>query len=55
MRATIVLNKADLAAAPSALRARLAPFAQAGYPIVELSAHRDVAPLRARLRARRPC
>jgi STE24 endopeptidase len=49
MRATIVLNKADLAAAASAPRARLAPFAQAGYLIVELSAHRDVASLRATL------
>jgi ribosome biogenesis GTPase len=46
MRATIVLNKADLAAAAGALRARLEPFARAGYPIVELSAHHDVAPLR---------
>ena len=49
MRATIVLNKADLAAPAVALRERLAPFARAGYPIVELSAHRDVAPLRATL------
>jgi ribosome biogenesis GTPase len=49
MRATIVLNKADLAAPTAALRERLAPFARAGYPIVELSAHRDVAPLRATL------
>ena len=46
MHATIVLNKADLTAAAAVLRARLSPFAQAGYPIVELSAHRDVAPLR---------
>jgi ribosome biogenesis GTPase len=48
--AVLVLNKADLAAPTVAARARLAPFARAGYPIVELSAKRDVAALRTRLR-----
>jgi ribosome biogenesis GTPase len=47
MRALIVLNKCDLAGPTAAMRARLAPFAAAGYPVVELSAHRDVAPLAA--------
>ena len=42
-RFVIVANKADL---PSfaALRARLAPFAALGYPVVELAAKRDPAP-----------
>jgi ribosome biogenesis GTPase len=47
IRALLVLNKIDLAAATAAARERLAPFAHAGYPVVELSAKRDVAPLRA--------
>jgi ribosome biogenesis GTPase / thiamine phosphate phosphatase len=46
MRSLIVLNKADLAAPAAAMRERLAPFVRAGYPLVELSAQRDVAPLR---------
>lgn len=46
MRGLIVLNKADLAAPTAALRERLAPFARAGYPVVELSARDDVGPLR---------
>jgi ribosome biogenesis GTPase len=49
LRALLVLNKTDLAAPAMAARSRLAPFAQAGYPVIELSAKRDVAPLRARL------
>jgi ribosome biogenesis GTPase len=49
VRAIVVLNKTDLPAPTAAARARLAPFAQAGYPVVELSARHDVAPLRARL------
>jgi ribosome biogenesis GTPase len=49
LRALLVLNKTDLPGPAAAARARLAPFAQAGYPVVELSARRDVAPLRARL------
>jgi ribosome biogenesis GTPase len=49
IRTLLVLNKTDLAAPAAAARERLAPFARAGYPIVELSAKRDVATLRARL------
>jgi ribosome biogenesis GTPase / thiamine phosphate phosphatase len=49
MRSLIVLNKADLAAPAGAMRERLVPFARAGYPVVELSAQRDVAPLRTAL------
>jgi ribosome biogenesis GTPase / thiamine phosphate phosphatase len=49
MRSLIVLNKADLEAPTSVLRERLAPFARAGHPIVELSARLDVTPLRALL------
>ena len=49
MRPLIVLNKADLAAPTASVRERLAPFARAGYPVLELSAQRDVAPLRRRL------
>jgi len=43
MRAFIALNKIDLGAAADAARSRLAPFAQAGYDVVELSAQHDVA------------
>jgi ribosome biogenesis GTPase / thiamine phosphate phosphatase len=46
MRALIVLNKADLEGPTRTLRERLAPFARAGSTIVELSAQRDVSPLR---------
>ena len=49
VRGLIVLNKTDLPAPAAALRARLEPFARAGYPIVEVSAKRDVASLRAHL------
>lgn len=49
LRALIVLNKSDLAAGMTAARALLAPFAALGYPVLELSARQDVAPLRARL------
>lgn len=46
MRAIIVLNKNDLATALPAARERLAAFRAAGYPIVEMSARLDAAPLR---------
>lgn len=49
LRALLVLNKIDLVAPTEAARKRLAPFVQAGYAVVELSAQRDIAPLRARL------
>jgi ribosome biogenesis GTPase len=50
LRALLVLNKIDLVAPTEIARGRLAPFVQAGYAVVEVSAKRDVAPLRARLR-----
>jgi len=40
----LAANKADLPEFP-ALRARLEPFARLGYPVVDLSAKRDAAPL----------
>ena len=46
MRALIVLNKCDLEDRLDAARAQLAPFAALGYPVLELAAKRDVAPLR---------
>jgi ribosome biogenesis GTPase / thiamine phosphate phosphatase len=46
MRAVIVLNKCDLTGLLPAARARLAPFAAVGYPIIELSARQDASPLR---------
>ncbi|MBU1236119.1 MAG: ribosome small subunit-dependent GTPase A [Gammaproteobacteria bacterium] len=46
MRGIIVLNKSDLADALPAARERLAPFQAIGYPIVEMSAKQDAAPLR---------
>ena len=49
LRAFLALNKTDLASVADAARSRLAPFAQAGYEVVELSAQNDVTPLRARL------
>lgn len=49
LRALLVLNKIDLAGPTEGARKRLAPFVEAGYPALELSAQRDVAPLRARL------
>jgi ribosome biogenesis GTPase / thiamine phosphate phosphatase len=45
MRALIVLNKIDLATGLAAAREQLAPFGELGYPVLELSAKRDVAPL----------
>ena len=52
MRAIIVLNKNDFAAALPAARDRLAPFQAAGYPIIEMSAILDAAPLRSWLEHR---
>ena len=49
LRAFLALNKTDLGAAADAARLRLAPFAQAGYEVLELSAQNDVTPLRDRL------
>jgi ribosome biogenesis GTPase / thiamine phosphate phosphatase len=46
MRALIVLNKADLDEPTCTLRERLASFARAGCTVIELSAQRDVGPLR---------
>ena len=46
IRAVIVLNKCDLTAALAAAREQLRPFAALGYPMLELSAHRDAAALR---------
>jgi ribosome biogenesis GTPase len=46
MRAVIVLNKNDLGEALPAAREQLTPFHAAGYPVVEMSAHRDAAPLK---------
>ena len=51
MRTLIVLNKTDLETPTAGMRARLAPFARAGYAIVEISAQRDVQALRERLAA----
>ncbi len=45
IRAVIVLNKRDLADALPAARQQLAAFAAVGYPVVELAALRDAAPL----------
>jgi ribosome biogenesis GTPase len=49
LRGLVVLNKSDLAAPTDDARERLAPFERAGYPVIELSARRDVAPLLGRL------
>src|SRR5690606_13224302 len=43
-RFVVLANKADLPSFP-ALRARLAPFAALGYPVVELAAKRDATPV----------
>jgi len=43
-RFVVLANKADLPSFP-ALRARLAPFAALGYPVVELAARRDATPV----------
>jgi len=45
MRALLVLNKSDLAAGLPTARARLAPFAALGMPVIELSARDDPATL----------
>lgn len=47
--ALVVLNKIDLAELAQAARERLAPLAQAGYPVTEVSAMGDLAPLAGRL------
>jgi ribosome biogenesis GTPase len=52
LRALIVLNKTDLAASLPAARAQLAPFHAIGYPIIEMSARHDAAPLRSWLEGR---
>jgi ribosome biogenesis GTPase len=46
IRAVIVLNKCDLTAALPTAREQLRPFAALGYPVLELSAKQDAAPLR---------
>lgn len=46
LRTLIVLNKCDLTDRLPAAKAALAPFARIGYPLLTLSAHADVAPLR---------
>lgn len=45
IRAVIVLNKCDLTDRIAAARAQLAPYAALGYPVLELSATQDAAPL----------
>ncbi|HEX8963078.1 MAG TPA: ribosome small subunit-dependent GTPase A [Rhodocyclaceae bacterium] len=50
LRAVIVLNKCDLADRVAAARVQLAPFAALGYPLLELSARQDAAPLLPSLR-----
>jgi ribosome biogenesis GTPase len=45
LRTLIVLNKCDLANALPAAREALAPFVALGYPLLELSAKQDAAPL----------
>ncbi|MCA1926228.1 MAG: ribosome small subunit-dependent GTPase A [Thiobacillus sp.] len=49
MASLLLLNKTDLPETPLA-RARLAPLARIGYPVVELSALTDATPLRKRLK-----
>jgi len=46
MKSLVVLNKCDLPGGRDAALERLAPFAQAGYRVIAISAIRDVAPLR---------
>lgn len=53
MQVLVVLNKIDLVARLTAARDALAPFAALGYPVLELAASRDVAPLAVRLRGQR--
>ncbi|MDP2808926.1 MAG: ribosome small subunit-dependent GTPase A [Rhodocyclaceae bacterium] len=45
LRALIVLNKCDLTEGIEAARARLAPFAALGYPVLELAAIASAVPL----------
>lgn len=49
LKTLLVLNKSDLADAAVAAAARLEPFAQAGYPILQLSALQDATALRTAL------
>jgi len=46
MKALVVLNKCDLPCGREAALERLAPFAQAGYRVIAMSAKQDVTPLR---------
>jgi ribosome biogenesis GTPase len=46
LRATIVLNKIDLADRLEEARGRLRPFVEAGYPVVEVCARTNAEPLR---------
>ena len=50
LKGIIVLNKSDLAAPFALARERLLPFAQAGYPVIELAARSNVGPLWPHLR-----
>ena len=45
LKALLVLNKSDLADMLPRARARLAPFEQAGYPLIVMSAKQEAAPL----------
>lgn len=49
LRSLVVLNKADLVESALAARQWLAPMRVAGYGVTEISAQRDIAPLRAHL------
>jgi ribosome biogenesis GTPase len=49
LKATIVLNKTDLADRLGPARERLQPFVQAGYPVVALCARTNAEPLRSML------
>lgn len=49
IKALIVLNKTDLAAATAGARRQLAPFLALGYPVLEIAARVDVDALRTRL------
>jgi ribosome biogenesis GTPase len=51
--ALVALNKIDLGDRCDAARARLEPFRAAGYPVIEISAKHDIAPLRPYLRGER--
>ena len=46
IRAVIALNKCDLTTALPTAREQLRPYAALGYPVIELSAKQDAAPLR---------